>query len=187
MADHISQLRESSEYTEIDFLGERRGFCLTVLGARYARRDMQIDFVKRVMGVLGRVAGVYQRVKAKREAAAEGEEAEADATEGAEGNEAEFSNADMLQQIEDLELSTRDLEAFGAALYAGLRPFNDDIEPDDVLLHLTIGKLKELVPEVGPHIFSFMRDQMDEDVLPDAEDVEDGEAAEADEDTGKKS
>lgn len=145
MSAALDDLKRDPEYTEVELLGESRPFLITVYGAKRARQDIGIDFVRRLVDVMGKLA-----------------QHSIDEQAGKDDDEFDPSADEVVEMFSDLDITTKDLEAFGAILYAGLVTFDEDVDPDNVLRGLTIGRLRTLIPEIGPKIFSFLQDADEE-------------------------
>lgn len=149
-----TDLRNDPSCIDIEFAGKERPFLLSVYGAKKARDDMGIDFVERLLAVVRDIGVAYTtREQEIREEQGLGPD-----------EDVEVPWTDLISK---LDLSTSELEAIAAAVYAGLVPFEDDLEPKEIEMRLTVSVIGDLLPQIGPTLFSFLQDQAPEqDIAP---------------------
>lgn len=138
--DLRSKLRQHPEYTEIELLGEKKGFLLTMWGVETAK-EKGVEVVPLIVDLSNRLAGLWFD-----------EDAE----------DLEFGSEEMGDRLQSL-IKNDDLNTLSKIVWWGLLTFDPDIELEEVQLMTTPGTLVELLPKVIDKAFSFAEDRTEED------------------------
>lgn len=152
-----NDLRNDPECIEIEWGGQQRPFLLNMYGARRARDDMGIDFIAELLGVVRQLGQEWMRAAREKAAAQNGRAA--DEIPQDELQDVDVSWADVAMS---LDVTTDEVLAIGAAVYAGFVSFDEDLDPKEVEMRMSVGKIAEVLPQIGPKLFSFMQDQVDD-------------------------
>lgn len=135
------KLRQHPEYMEINWLGEKKGFLLSMYGADVAANKGE-EVVPRVLDIANRIAGFWLD-----------EDAE----------DIEVGSDEMAQRLKGL-IRNDDTKTLSVIVWWGLLTFDPDLELEEVQMCLTFGTLINLFPRVVQKAMNFADDMTEEDV-----------------------
>lgn len=138
--DLRSKLRQHPEYTEIELLGDKKGFLLTMWGVE-AAKEQGVEVVPLIVDLSNRIAGLWLDETAE---------------------DLEFGSEEMGERLQSL-IKNDDLNTLAKIVWWGLLTFDPDVELEEVQLMTTPGTLVNLIPQVVEKALSFAEDQTEQD------------------------
>lgn len=141
-----NRLRDHPECIEIDILGEKRPFLLTMYGLEKAR-ERGIEILPHILDLGNRLASLFTD-----------EDAE----------DIEIGSQEMADRLRGL-LKDEDARTLSVVVWWGLVTFDDDLSLAEVQMMLTPGALVSLVPQVIERVNRFADDEIEEDSSPSRE------------------
>ena len=154
------KLRNHPEYTELDILGEKKGFLLTMWGVEVAN-NRGYDLVPIIVDLGSRIANFFSDESAQ---------------------DVEVGSKEFTERVKNL-IRDEDARALSLVVWWGLVTFDTDLTLEDVQLILTPGTVIKLIPHVIESINKINEDELEDEFAEQSSDDE--EASVGEEDQGK--